>query len=372
MRPRSLLAALTALAAVTAGLLTSPADARGGGPIGVYTTITLLKTGAHSVTSRGHAPDHARVVLQDRFNRHQVWSTVAQTRADDRGRFRMTTQFKGPRVDREYRTCVVRPGPDRCLFTGTAKIIKRDGKITLTEPASRVVDYENSVLAKGRLSRFLRGLPLEVQYRDPASGKWKTGGSGEIAVHGALFTINFDGFNNPLGLSKQGLEMQLVARGNAEVRTVREKWTVDAYTRVSLGNLPVVSGAVLKSQVFYAFIGVAPIYSDAVAPAGSGGTVTATVSVPAGCIRASARVGQDVVQTSAGPFTASVTRNATVVYDSQVNGPQSFALDVAGGDQLTLTTSYDAAHPEWRPWFLSPDPPVLGTPRMPYLLCSSP
>ena len=55
------------------------------------TTIVLVKTGDHRVTSTGHAPAGARVYLQDRFDEHDNFATQKVGRASSRGAFRLTT-----------------------------------------------------------------------------------------------------------------------------------------------------------------------------------------------------------------------------------------------------------------------------------------
>ena len=126
MRPRSLLAALTALVATTAGLLVaSPAEAAG--PSGVKTTIVLQRNGDYRVTSTGHAPAGARVYLQDRGDAHQLWAVAKAGRASSRGTFRLTTTTGLSGIS--YRVCVARPGKDQCSAGRIARIVKRGGEI---------------------------------------------------------------------------------------------------------------------------------------------------------------------------------------------------------------------------------------------------
>ena len=368
MKPRSLLAAATALVAATAGLFAaSPAEAAG--PSHVRTTMALIKGGAHQVTATGRAPAGARVYLQDRFDEHDLFATQKVGRASSRGTFRLTT--KTDRTDGTYRVCVVAPGKDPCSEGRLARLVKRTGKITLTEVAPRIVEGEASVVARGRVTRWLRLVPLELRYRDPGTGKWRPSGA-FFSMDGRRFTASFDTFSTPR-VSKQGLHLRLVARGNPDIRKVAKEWTVDAYARRSLATFPVVSGSVVQSQIFV----TPPIYSgpsqsEAVALGGTSPSNSVTLTVPAGCGRIQASTAQSALLGSPGPYTASVARNGVTVwsFDSSVPGSvRELWLDVIGGDTLTLTTSYDAARPEERPWFVKPS---MYVGSYPFALCAAP
>ena len=263
MKPRSLLAAATALVAATAGLLiASPAEAAG--PSGVQTTITLLRNGDYRVTAIGHAPRGARVYLQDRFNEHQVWATQKSGHASRHGTFRLATTTD--RSGGSYRVCVAQPGKDACNAGRTARIARRDGRVTLSDTASQLVPYETTFVAKGRLGPYLRGLTLKLRYQDPVTGRWH--GTDQLAavdVDGAQFSISFDpGF--PGLVSKQGLRLRVFAKGSAWVRSAKKDFSVDSYTQRSLATLPVKTGSEIQGSVVYGFMLNSPVTSAAIAP----------------------------------------------------------------------------------------------------------
>ena len=366
MQLRSLLAVLTAVAAAAAGLVTaSPAEAAG--PTRVHTTIALLGSGDYRVTATGHAPRGARVYLQDRFDEHQLWATQKSARASGSGTFRLATTTD--RAGGHYRVCVSRPGKDACVAGRTARIVKRDGTIALFDTASQIVAYETTDVTAGRLSRFLRDLPLELQYRDPTSGKWQgTGDLASVIVDGKSFDINLDS-RFPGLVSKQGLRLRVVAQGNAWVRSATKGWTVDSYTQRPVAAFPVKTGSETQGNVVYGFLLNAPATSAAMSP-----TNTIALTVPEGCGRIQAGISQDRSHSDLGPFSALVERNGVTAwsYDSTAPGPHTFSLDVAGGDTVSLTVSFDPTHPEWRPWFVTPFAPVLPVPKLPFALCAAP
>ena len=270
-----------------------------------------------------------------------------------------------------YRVCVARPGKDACGPGRNARIIKRGGDITLSDTASQLVPYETSLVTQGRLSRYLRGLPLKLQYRDPVSGKWQgTRGMASVIVDGALFDISFN-LSSPFpGLvSKQGLRLRVIAKGNAWVRSATKEFSVDSYTQRSLATLPVKTGSEIQGNVVYGFLLNSPVTSAAMSP-----TNTIALTVPAGCGRIQAGISQDRSLCVLGPFSALVERNGVAAwsFDSTAPGPSTFSLDVAGGDTVSLTVTFDPAHLEWRPWFVSPFQPLLTAPKLPFALCAAP
>ena len=366
MKQRSLLAVVTSLVAATAGLLAaSPAEAAG--PSGVQTTITLLGGGNYRVAATGKAPAGARVYLQDRFDEHQLWATQRSGRASNRGTFRLVTTTE--RSGGSYRVCVSRPGKDACSAGRSARIVKRSGDIALSDTASQLIPYETTLVTKGKLSRYLRGLPLTLQYKDVAGGKWQ--GLGDLASidqSGKRFDVSFD-ITFPGLVSKQGLRLRVVAQGNAWVKTAKRGWNVDSYTQRSLAALPVQTGSQTQGNVVYGFVLNSPVSSAAMSP-----TNTIALTVPAGCGRIQAGISPDLSQPGVGPFSTLVQRNGVTAwsYDSAVPGPRTFSLDVAGGDTVSLTVTFDPAHPEWRPWFVSPFPPLVTAPKLPFALCAAP
>jgi hypothetical protein len=363
---RSVLSGLTGLALATAGLLAA-APAGAAGPSGVQTTIVLQRNGDYRVTSTGHAPRSARLYLQDRFGEHDSWAVQASGRATTRGTFRLATTVD--LTDGSYRVCVARPGKDTCSAGRQARIVKRDGEITLSDTAPQLVPVETATVTRGRLSNFLSGRPLTFQYRDPASGTWTaTSSVATVSTDGQSFEV---GLSNPfIGLpSKQGLRLRLVAKGNAWVRTVTKEWSVDSYAQRSLATLPVSSGTMIQGTVVYAFQIGSPASSAAVSP-----TNTVALTVPAGCGRVQAGVSQDLSHSGLGPYSAVVQRNGVTVwsFDSATPASTTFSVDVTVGDTVSLGVTFDPGHPDWRPWFVTPFQPAVTAPKLPFALCAAP
>ena len=368
MRPRSLLVALTALVAATVGLVVAPPAGAASGPSGVQITTTLLSNGDYRIASTGHAPRGARVYLQDRHNEHQLWATQEMSRATSDGAFRLT--ITTGRSDGSYRVCLARPGQDACSPGRTPRIVKRQGKITLAHTAAQLVPYETRVIAEGKLSRVLRDRPdLKAEYFDPLSGKWLVIPSAEVTTldHGR-FRVDV-GSEFPGLTSQQGQRLRVLVRGNAYLRNAAHEWRTDSYAQRPLASLPVAAGSRTPGDIVYGFLIGSPVTSSAVSP-----TNTVTLTIPPGCGRVQAGVSQDLTQSGLGPYAASVARNGATAwtYDSTAPGANTFSVDVSGGDTLTLAVTFDPAHTEWRPWFVSPFQPLSTAPKQPFALCSAP
>ncbi|WP_028650117.1 hypothetical protein [Nocardioides halotolerans] len=354
MKPRSAFATLTALAAATASLLAA-APAEAAGPAAARTTITLLHSGKFRVVSAGEAPRGAAVYLQDRFNRHQVWSTVKVGRASKRGTFRLVTTTR--RSGGSYRTCVARPGRDACTRGARPAVVKRTGKVTLLTTPSVLTPLGQQVVG-GEVTGWLRDQPLHLQYRHPATHKWTSVDEQSVVLQRLAGPSGFTSqpFSG-IGVGALGLRLRVTTEGDrfhAEGRSA--PFTADSYRDIPLSELPVVSGSldhkdnVVVEPSFYV-----STYSQGTAPSGSGPTNTAVLSLGEHCSAVVGGVTNDhgIFQYPTADFTASVALDGVTVFShASMSDPFEFNLPVTTQHQLSLTASYDPATHWLRPWFV--------------------
>jgi hypothetical protein len=149
------------------------------------------------------------------------------------------------------------------------------------------------------------------------------------------------------------------------VTKVTQEWHVMNYKRRSLSDLAMATGSRLVDTIVYGFVIGTPVTSAAVSP-----TDTFTVTVPPRCTRVQAGVSQNLGSGDpGGTWSAQVQRNGVTAYDSTTTAARTFSMDVAEGDSLTFSVSFDPAHPEQRPWFVSPYPAAATYPKLPFILC---
>ena len=366
MRARCLLTATVALATTCVGLgLSVPADAApAGAPSHVRATIRLTGPGHYRIDATGRARAGVRVVLQDRFDEHDSWVTQKAGRATARGTFRLALgRVSDP--SGSYRVCVVRPGPDACAPSGAKHIVKARGKITLTDHATQFVPNETTDVAAGRLSKILRPYSvLKLQYQSWSADWLPADSFAEITFDGPRFTVQL----------RQGAHLPLPFRAlrlmwrSPYVHKVTAEWGVTAYMQQPLSSGALASGSRMLGSIVYGFVIGTPVSSEAVSP-----TDTFTVTVPAGCTRVRAGVSQDIgLGNPGGTWSAQVQRNGVTAYDTTTTADRTFSIDVSGGDSVTFSVSFDPAHPEQRPWFVSPYPAAAPYPKLPFILCLAP
>jgi hypothetical protein len=363
------LATVAGLTTVLAlGASPAPAKAAAGGPTGVKTVITLIKSG-HRVVVSGRAPAGASVYTQDRFNRHQRWAVQGSTFASSAGTFSLS--FKtGERTNASYRTCVRVPGPDRCTHAKRAKIKKRSGRIVVTTKPAELKPGDYTTHVVGHVSRWLVGRAVVFQYQD-AAGTWRDTDQGQPADPTEP-TPAFEFGAKPLEHPGATVPVRVVVPGNDEVEAVAsESWTVASFRLRPFSTLHVVAGSLLHEPKL--LLNAYLFYSDAVAPAGTDATNSVTLGLQA-CRSVKGAVDTDQNHAPSDPFTASLTADGAAVWSDTgtSDSPAYFNVDVTGRSQLTLTTSYDAAHPEDRPWFVGADVSHQGE-TMPgaWALCAS-
>jgi hypothetical protein len=360
---RRLVVATVALATTCVGVgLSVPADAGpAGAPSQVRTTIRLTGPGHYRIDATGRARAGVQMVLQGRFDGHDGWVTRKAGRATARGTFHLgLARVSDP--SGSYRVCVVRPGPDACAPGGPKHIVKAHGKITVTDHATQLLPDETTFIAAGRLSKLVRHphSALIVQ-SDSWTGDWSRADFAEVTFDGPRFTVRLrEGAQAP----GETRSMRLIYR-SPYVKKVWGEWAITAFIRQPISHMSVTSGSWVLGSVVYGFVNGAPVTSAAVTP-----TDTFTVKVPDGCTRVQAGVSQNVGSgVPGGTWSAQVQRNGVTAYDTTTTAARTFSLDVSTGDSLTFSVSFDAAHPEQRPWFVSPYPAAATYPKLPFVLC---
>jgi hypothetical protein len=250
---------------------------------------------------------------------------------------------------------------------------RRHGTVTLTDKASRIVSVDSTFVVKGRVSKWLVGQRISLDYRDPATKRWVDARKAvQVTRHGKRFSISMTSSGAALPVSKQGLHVRVRVHGDRYVEPATASWRLDSYTFESLATLPVTSGSLVRRDIRINQSS-GPITADAFAPAGTGYINSVTLTIPAGCGRVQGGFMHDDTYSHYYAFGFGVQHNGAYVINgstSQIGGfITDFSFTVAPGDTITFSTTYDAAYPDDRPWISQAWDSVV---HKPYVLCAKP
>ena len=240
---------------------------------------------------------------------------------------------------------------------------KHHGRIRLKQVPTQLT-METIGDYRVHLSRWLRHQTLRLQYQGP-EGRWRKVWDEDPAGRGLVsFQTIVPGTVGGLSVAFRfvTLPSRSVAKATSKV------YRIPVYRTFPLAQLTPVSGSLVSTSELGS--------GQYVAPAGSGPTVTATLALPENCGRISFSmfVMPDLVQPE-DAFSASVAVDGVTIYTHlPADGQQYADLPITlppHPKQLTLTTSYDAAKPEHRPWFASNKLNPFGGARSPRVFCAT-